>query len=241
MRITEESLKEKALPGTTPEASAVGKKVTEREKLKAMSKQDRRWYIWNYYKFHMLVAVAAIGILWIIGTSLYQQTFKTALYCMYLNTYTETELNTAPLEQGFAEYMELGKKQPIITESAQISYGENATELSYVSMTKVTALVAAKELDIIIGDEENMAHYTTMDGMADLEAELPEDTLNLVRDRLIYSTGTDGAQHAYGLSLEGTWFAEESGLSQDPPILGMVSNSTRKDNVTSLLHYIFAQ
>lgn len=241
MKITEDSLKEQKAAQAATSDPVREEPLSEREKLKSMSKKDRLWYIWAYYKFHIASVFVVIGIIWAIGSAMYQKTFETAFYCIYLNNRSEVELDTAPLEQGFREYMGFGEKQLISSESTYISYGEEASEFSYASMAKISALVAAKELDVIIGDRENMEHYSSMDGMADLEAELPEDTLNLIRDRLIYSPGTDGAEHAYGVSLEGTWFAEESHLAQDPPILGIISNSTHKDTAVAFLHYIFAQ
>lgn len=243
MKITEESLKQKEQETPIPPADtpALEEPKSEREKLRSMTGKDRLWYIWAYYKFHILGVFIAIGVIWSIGAAMYQKSFDTALYCVYLNNRSETELDTAPLEQGFAEYLGLGAKELITTESTYISYGEEATEFSYASMAKITALVASKELDIFIGDLENTEHYASMDGLVDLETELPEETLRLVRDRLIYATGADGAKHACGISLAGTWFAEESHLAQDPPVLSIVSNSTHKDNAIALIHYIFAE
>lgn len=241
MKITEDSLKEQEATQAASGEVIREAPPSEREKLKSMSGKDRLWYIWAYYKFHIASVFVVIGIIWAIGSAMYQKTFETAFYCVYLNNRSETELDTSPLEQGFREYMGFGEKQLINTESTYISYGEEASEFSYASMAKISALVAARELDIMIGDQENMKHYASMDGMTDLEAGLPADTLALIRDRLIYSPGADGSERAYGVSLEGTWFAEESHLAQDPPILGILSNSTHKDTVIAFLHYIFAQ
>lgn len=241
MKITEESLKEQEARQSLPDMPVKEKPQSERDKLKSMTWRDRLWYIWTYYKFHIAAVFVVIGMIWAIGSAMYQKTFETAFYCVYLNNRSEAELDVAPLEQGFKEHMGFGEKQLITTESTYISYGEEASEFSYASMAKISALVAAKELDIMIGDQETMKHYTSMDGMVDLEAELPEDTLNLIRGRLIYATGADGAEHAYGVSLGGTWFAEESHLAQDPPILGIISNSTHKDTAVAFLHYIFAR
>ncbi len=243
MKITEESLKqnEQTSPVSQTDTPVVEEPKSEREKLRAMSGRDRLWYIWAYYKFHMLGVLIAIGVIWGIGTAMYQKSFDTALYCVYLNNRSETELDTAPLEQDFAEYLGLGAKELISTESTYISYGEDATEFSYASMAKITALVAAKELDIIIGDRENTEHYASMNGLSDLTEELPPETLDLVREHLIYAVGSDGTEYACGISLAGTWFAEESHLAQDPPILSLISNSTHKDTVIALIHYIFAE
>lgn len=237
MKITEESLREEKQTANQP---VLEEPRSEREKFRSMSGKDRLWYIWAYYKFHIFGVLVAIGILWSIGGAMYQKSFDTVLYCMYLNNRSETELDTAPLEQGFSEYLGLGAKQLITTESTYISYGDDATEFSYASMAKITALVASKELDIFIGDDENMEHYASMDGLSDLEAELPKETLDLVYDRLVYAAGTDGTEYACGISLAGTWFAEESHLAQDPPILSIIINSVHKDTAIALIHYIFA-
>ena len=35
----------------------------ERQKLKNMSWKDRAWYVWEYYKFHLLAVILVIGVL----------------------------------------------------------------------------------------------------------------------------------------------------------------------------------
>ena len=51
----------------------------ERQKLKNMSWKDRAWYVWEYYKFHLLAVILVIGVLSTIGTMIYRQTFTTRL------------------------------------------------------------------------------------------------------------------------------------------------------------------
>lgn len=234
MKITQNSpqQKEPFIPQTPP--------VSEREKLKAMTPRDRAWYIWEYYKFPIIGVFVALVVAWNIGAAIYRGTYDTAFYCVYLNNRSDMELNTAPLEQGFSQYLGLGEKELITTESSFISYGDSATELSYASMAKLTALISAKELDVIIGDMENLEHYGSMDGFLDLEATLPEDLLPLVQEHLVYVKGSDGVSRAYGVSLSGTAFADESHLAQQPPVLGIISNSKHKDRSVALLRYIFA-
>ena len=62
---------------------------TERQKLKEMSFRDKLWYIWEYYKFHILGVLIFLGILWVIGTSIYRSTYESELYCMYINNRSE--------------------------------------------------------------------------------------------------------------------------------------------------------
>lgn len=211
----------------------------EREKLKQMSWRDKMWYISEYYKFHIFGVIMVFIILYVIGSSIYRSTFDTALYCMYINNNTGTEVNTEPLTKDFYEYMEFNDKQTVITESAFVSYGDNVNDLSYASMTKISALVASHELDIMICDTGTLEHYGKLSGFMNLEEVLPADLLELVRDRLIYIKDDTGASYAGGVDLGGTSFAEDSLLGMDPPILASVSTSQNINSTIGLLRYIF--
>lgn len=238
MKITEESMKQQ------PEQNSVqpppAPTLTEREKLKTMNRQDRLWYIWTYYKLHICGTILAILTIAAVGNVIYHNSFSTELHCMFLNNRSETELNTAPLEQDFAAYLGLGEKQEITTESTFISFGEDATELSYASMAKISALVAARDLDIIIGDKETLDHYASMGGFLNLTDSLSAQTLALVQGRLYDTAGEDGTSHAYAVDLSGTSFADASHLALDPPLLGIIASSTHTDTAERLIQYIFA-
>lgn len=214
---------------------------TERQKLKDMSLKDKVWYIWEYYKFHILGVLIVIGIFWVIGTSIYRSTFDSTLYCMYINNRSEGELNTDVLTEDFHDYMGFTDKQLINTESAFLSYGDNTSEFSYASMAKISALVASNELDVMIGDEENFDHYASMGAYADLEELLPADLLDVVKDRLVYAADESGVSRACGVTVDGTEFAEKSNLTLSPAVLGVISNSRNTDNCIALIRYIFAR
>ena len=240
MKITEETMKQQHSDSGDAPAPASAPAPTEREKLKAMNRKDKFWYIWTYYKFHIIGVIVAVAMAVSIGNVMYHNSFKTELYCMFLNNRSDQELNTAPLEQEFAAYLQLHEKQKIVTESNFISFGDEATEFSYATMAKISALLAANELDLIIGDEESLDHYASLGGFLDLETGLSPDTLALVQDRLYYANGEDGVSHACAIDLSGTTFAKDSRLALDPPLLGIISNSTHIDTVERLIHYIFA-
>lgn len=44
---------------------------SELEKIKQMSGKDRIWYIYEYYKFHIVAVILAFTLLWVVGSSLY--------------------------------------------------------------------------------------------------------------------------------------------------------------------------
>lgn len=242
MKITEESMKQQS---QSPEAAKTAAEpvqkppLSEKEKLKSMSWRDRFWYIWEYYKFHIIGAVVAVVLAVSIGTAFYHNSFDTVLHCIYLNSRAETEVNPAPLEQDFAAYLELGKKELITTEISFISFDENATDYSYASMAKITALVAAHDLDIIIGDQAAIDHYASLNGFANLSEDLSADVLALVKDRLYRAPNGDGAEYPCAIDLSNTSFATDSNLAQKPPLLAIISNSENKDTVEQLIRYLF--
>lgn len=238
MKITEESMKQTQTDQAPPQPAS-RPQLSEREKLRNMSRSDKLWYIGTYYKFHIAAVFVGLFLVYIVATSLYSRTFTTSLYCMIINSRSEAELNTEPLEQDFAQYLGLGKKEQIITEQTFISYDEQATQYSYAAMAKISALSAAQDLDIIIGDQETIDHYTSLDAFLDLDQELSPELLALVQDRLYWSDGADGSSHAAAIDLSGTAFADASHLAQTPPLLAVISNTANKDNVEALLRYIF--
>ena len=82
----------------------------EKRKLKEMSRQDKLWYIWEYYKFHIAAVIGVIFLIYIIGTSIYNSTKETMVYCAVVNNYSE-ELNTDAFTFDFHDAIGYGKKQ----------------------------------------------------------------------------------------------------------------------------------
>ena len=213
--------------------------AVERQKLKNMSSQDKIWYIWEYYKFHIAILIAIVLVLCIIGTSIYNSTIETSFYCVFINNRTNGEVNYEILTKDFHDHMGFGKKQEIHTESVFISYDGVVSEFSYASMAKISALIATQELDVLVTDEENFDRYSGMSGYLDLEQVLPEDLLSSLKDRLCYGTNQEGQKGAYAVDISGTKFAQEFGLTLEPAYCSFISNSRHTDTSIAFLHYIF--
>ena len=80
----------------------------ERQKLKNMSWKDRAWYVWEYYKFHLLAVILVIGVLSTIGTMIYRQTFTTRLSVAIINDRSAGASSSALLESDLREYLGCG-------------------------------------------------------------------------------------------------------------------------------------
>ncbi|NBH72868.1 hypothetical protein D3Z51_12700 [Clostridiaceae bacterium] len=240
MKITEESMRRQEHPQPPSPKPAPAPKRSELEKLKAMCWKDRAWYIWNYYKVHMALALIAVLALQVVITSLYRGTFDTMLYCMVINSRSEEEIDFTALQEDFPAKQDWGKKELINAESVYITYGDNASELSYATLAKISALVFSQDLDIMIGDEETIRHFSSLNGYLDLEHGLSPELLGLVGGRLFYAPGEDGIPRAYAVDISGTPFAADTHLGQEASLLAVVSNTARRGNTDALLRYILA-
>lgn len=212
----------------------------EHLKLKKMSSKDRIWYISEYYKFHILGLVLLIGFLSIIGQMIYNRSFTNVLSCIYINAGTaEQPLATEPLTTQFRNYLSLSDKETITTEKFDIDYEKMDSEMNYLSFTKITALAAAKELDVIIADEETIKHYSQRGFFLNIEDAFAKDLLTLVQDQLFYAPDEEGIDQPFAIALSATDFAADSNLNYQSFYLGIVSNSRHTEYYQQLIRYIF--
>ena len=213
----------------------------EKEKLKHMSWKDRIWYIWEYYKFHMLFLLIAIMILWIIGTALYRQSFTTRLSIAIINDRSGGNSSSDPLMAGLRETLNCQKKDMIeINEGLFLDTNEETmSQYSYASMVKIAALVSGGMLDIMIADEATIRHYESVDAYMDLRTLLPETLYSQLEDQLLYTEAGDGQEIPIAVSLENSSLKDDTGIIMDPPYLAVISNTQHTEDILSAISYLF--
>lgn len=212
----------------------------ERQKLSQMSGRDKLWYIWEYYKFHIIATILVIGLAVSIGTAIYSNRFDNALYMLVLNDKSGGENSTEEMSQSLEEYLKLGKdEQVLIDDSLSVSFDSTTTEMGYASLAKITALITTKDLDVIIADTASMEHFGGLGAFTDLGKELPADLYELVKDHLYYTISPDGVSYPCAISLESTDFSGMSGVKLTPPYLGILSNTQHKEASLALIRYLF--
>ncbi len=214
---------------------------TERQKLRSMPPKDRAWYIWEYYKFHILALILAAAALWTLGSMLYRQTFTTRLSIAIVNDQAGGASSTAGLEANLRQALGFGKKDLIeINEGLSARFGqEGMSQFEYASLAKISALVASKSLDVFIGDQEAVDHYGTVNAFQDLEAYLPPEIYSLAEDSIYSTEDEQGILKPVALSLEGTSFAGQTGIVMNPPYLAVMSTSQHKEEVLQMIEYLF--
>ena len=210
----------------------------EKKKFAQMSFQDKLWYIGEYYKFHILGVILVIALIGAIGSTVYRNIYyDTALSGYVLNN--QGEPDSIPFTEGFAGHMGYDKYRQLTLQSSYVTYGEDASEYTYATMAKLSALIAAKDLDFMIVDQTNFVHYVEMGGFKDLEEYLPAHVYETVKDQLIYAEDEAGQSRPYAVSISGTDFAADSLLSDNCTYLAILNNTMRDDTVLAFVDYLF--
>lgn len=218
---------------------------SELEKLKHMSVKDKIWYILEYYKFHMIAIILFISMLWVIGSSIYRQSFTTRLTLAIVNDYSGGNSSIEPLENSLKDALGCGKKDLIeINSGLFINTDEpQASQYAYASMAKIAALSAGGNLDIIIADPQTIQHYGSQNAFLNLEDFLPEDLKDRAETEGLFFYTDNGSDQsiAAAISLDPTDFSELTGAVIHSPYLAVVASSQHTEDTLRAIHWLFDQ
>ncbi len=216
----------------------------EQNKMKNMKPGDRLWYIWEYYRIPIIIVVVSVFLIASIGSAVYNNRFETALSCVILNSSPTGETDTVDeyFNQGFRQYIGLKEDAKIDVDYSMSPTFDEASmnEFTYAQLAKLTAMISSRGLDVMIGKPDTIDHFGEMGGFTDLQALLPADFYDKVKDNIYFVTNQEtGEKIGCGLIIEGTDFCEKTGLAIDTPILAVMSNSTHTDTALDLIRYVF--
>lgn len=214
----------------------------EQAKLKKMSFRDKLWYIWEYYKIHMLIGCVILFFLYALGTIFYQKSFTTQLFFIVMNDRSGSEADYEGLANEFKTRMGYGKKDKVeVDSSLYISFEKSTSQLDYASLAKVTAIVASKDLDVLISDSPAVEHYASNGAFLNLEEVLPADLWDMVKDDVYMAKDENGNSFPAAISLDDSYFHEKTGTQMEEAYFSLINNSTRTDTAFEFLRYLYEE
>lgn len=152
----------------------------EREALKHGTPKEKFSYFMDYYKWHVVIAVAAIAFIISLVTQMLNQK-DTAFYAAMING---TELETAEsYRQSFAEYasIDLEKNEILLDTSVRIS-SDDAGGYSYdpdsmASKEKLMVYIASGEVDAFVTAPDILEQYAYNSFFLDLRTLLTQEQI----------------------------------------------------------------
>ncbi|MGF7146086.1 hypothetical protein HNQ56_004535 [Anaerotaenia torta] len=213
--------------------------LTEKQKLKDMSNQEKLAYLWEYYRIHALAAIAAIALIAYIIYEIVTPDIETLFQAAIIDSPVSDEVWEQYRAQ-FEEYLDLNPELQEIQLNSSFylsSDGEYAMNMQQV----FAARVAAREIDVIIAPESRFKSLTYSGYMDKLTDRIPTDLYASLAEYMFQSDteAEPDRQSVYGIYLTSTKLFSENSVSPEPYLLGIVANAEHKDNAAEFLRMLF--
>lgn len=206
----------------------------EKKKLSRMTFSEKIKYVWSYYKVPILGTL--VGILLVGYIISFVSTRKTTMLMgVVIN---DTGLNVQEFTQELEIYLGLGEKQEVnLQESVFLSSTAAANPLSHnmSGTNQILSLVAARELDFALCDEDGLSYMTANELCRDVSGYMTEDVNAVFADRLVVP---DGWEYPAAIDLTGTIFASKLGLHQEKTYLVLAALSGHDEQISAFLQYL---
>lgn len=238
--IQKDRWKETAL-GDSAEIYKSREPATEKEKFKAMSFQEKFSYFNSYYRNKIIILIALVGILLYIIYSILSPKTETILYAAILNNVVDSETVNS-IKTDYSEYLgdELKLKDVVIDTSFLMQDSNVTDSFSLANEQKLTAYIAAGEIDIIIAPESTFEKYADAGYFVKLPDHLTTKLCRDLANSFYYTTPKDAkTDGAYGIYLNDSNIISQTIGSSDPPVLGILVNSKYKENANQFIEYLF--
>ncbi len=210
----------------------------ERKKLKEMSFKEKIGYIWEYYRLQIIGVVIVLCILGsIINNVFINPPKKIFSQFIFYGTYVDDELCTKLSEKIGENVITLPEKERVISSSFYIS--TNDPEVNMAMAQRFFAMVAAKEIDLMIVKPEDYEELRNEDYFIDLASAFGQEFVNQYADILLKGkTKSQPEERYYGIKLDDNAFFKSFNMKSDGFIMAPVINSERLENTSKCVNYM---
>ena len=213
-------------------------------KLKDAPLKDKIAY---YKEYYLKATLASLADAMLIGYSCYTMITApddTAFAAYFFNNTGDS--SSTELLDSFVEYAGIDTKKHDAYIDASMHYGDaadNMTGYGYVDLEKSMAVIAAKELDVLVGDQSAFDYYCKSEGFSDITTVLPDDLMEQFKDKLYYYTNEETNETLpLGIDVSDAPKLQEyhyyDGITA---YFGFIVNSDRVDNAIAFLRYIYEE
>lgn len=215
----------------------------QHKKLNDMTFSEKKEYIWEYYKIHILVVffviTTAIVLIISFAKNNYQTVFTTVVADGNMTGFSD---HTDLLTTEFSKYIGIdGKHKRVIFNNNFTLTQRQGDEDSYYSTQKIVTMATAHSIDGFLCEYNYVNFYSSGDDLllTDLTELLTSDELHRLSDYLIYYTTPDGTRIPVAVDLTTTKVKTETDLTMERPCYGVVSTSDHRDTAAQFIRYAF--
>lgn len=232
---------------------------TAKEQWKQLHGKQKIQYIWDYYRFPIVVGLI---FLYILGYTVYGHFSKkdTVLYTGLINVSVNEQL-TNQLSDGFLDFINKNTSRydlQLYTGLYLTTDPDNPNhEYTYASRIKILASIDNEQLDIVLMNREafdafsqngylcnleELLQASAPDALAELKSRLVTNTAILednsedllADDSLTYQAVTE--EYPMGIDVSQKGIFSQAGF-EEPVYLGVIANSPRMDTAVNYIKY----
>ena len=193
-------------------------------------------YIWDYYRFQILGALAGLGVCIYALFMLFSPHKSTALTIVMVGT--NAEIRSTP--EVFADFEELFLNPE--AEELKVESTLNMDEASAQSIASYIQILNARflagEIDLVFAGEEDFVYIAGNGVFLDPQEYLTEDEFNEVSPLIVKKKDEDGTEKGIGISMKSSTRFREAGLMEQDAVVGIVSSSQDPELAHMLIEYL---
>lgn len=213
---------------------------TNKEKYEQLSKKQKREYIWEYYKYHIIGIISLVLIIGsLLNTWFINPPAKAAVSITFMNKYINTE-ETKEIKKELVELIikeEDHNKDVFINNYILSNKLENA-ELDMASNTKFMANISAQELDVIILNKEKFENLAAIGTFLEIDELMSPDELDKIKDTLVKQKNIDDSKYGfYGIDVTNNEKLKLI-MGNEEKIMCVINNTTRREESMKVINWV---
>lgn len=213
----------------------------EKKKLSEMTIKEKLDYIWEYYKYPIVGIIFVAALVGSIINNVFINPPKNVFaHMVFYNDYVSEETSDG-FSDKLTEHLITDKEE----EQILITYlmiSQDDLQASIAMSQKFVAMIASKEIDLIISERSDFEIMCTQGYFLELNKVLSPKELAGYSDRLMTGTidGEEGS-YVYGIRMDDNPLFDEFRLRTDDRVLSIIASSDRVENASAAIRYIFEE
>ena len=205
---------------------------------KALSKKQKVGYIWDYYRWHILIAIVVIAF---AGSLIHHYaTYKESVLDIIMINCNYAYTNDTPGLEEYCDMIDINPEKETVAVDVSLTFSEADTySTNYYSDQSLTLKLSVGGGDILFCNENVFMEYATAHSFTDLSTVLTEEELAEWSDSLIYVTDEEtNYEYPCGIVLPEKNWSTIYGYYNGSKYFGIGCNAENLDNAVTFFRYV---
>lgn len=205
---------------------------------KDLNFQQKKAYIWDYYKWHIITVVAVILMAIVIVPQIIDNMKPTKLYLTMVNCEWAHDEGAILLDEYANAYDISTEEYKFTADTSTVIVRDSVDKFSVESAQKLVALIANNTIDVFVSDIANHTAYSDSGTFFDLNEVLDAGFIEQYKDRLVYTTDSEtGEEIPYGIYVEDLDSFKDAYLNE--AVLGIILNTENLEAAKDFIYFVF--